>query len=400
MKKAVLATLLALAGCSNNATPTISPSNTGNVNGRVTNEAIVGLPGRTVFVDLNGNNQRDPNEPAATTGADGAYSITAIPTGTYRVATVLQPNEELVGTDSRSGRIVGGTNATAGAFPWMVQLSISTPDGAGLCGGTLIQSNWVLTAAHCFFEPGQSTGSTVTPADVTVRIGSVTIDQGTPLNVRRIVIHPQYTVGPRGELINDVTLLQLAQPLTGATTIPFATSDAQFAGATTARAIGWGATQEGGQSSTILQQVDLPLLNNTQCQALLSGVYTISDVMVCAGGQSGRDSCQGDSGGPLFITTANGPLQIGITSFGEGCARPNRPGVYARTSAPLLTNFITSTIGVVPTPAPTPTPVPTPVPTPTPTVAPTFAPQPVATSAPISIAPGQTQTLNFRIRRR
>ncbi len=263
-------------------------------------------------------------------------------------------------------RIVGGTSVPPNKYPWMVQVQA----GDGLCGGTLVRPDWVLTAAHCFYENGSNTQLNATEINTSVRIGNVAINQGQQFNVSQIIHHPNYQVGP---LRNDVTLLRLATPVPSAQVIAFATANSQFSNITTSTAIGWGTTAENGDLASILQEVNLPLLTNEQCNTQLAAADnegftggSVTDVMICAGGQGGQDSCQGDSGGPLIVNTPNGFLQVGVTSFGVGCARPNRPGVYARTSAAGITSFLNSNLPTAPTPMPTLTPSPAPTTTPPP----------------------------------
>ena len=99
--------------------------------------------------------------------------------------------------------------------------------------------------------------------------------------------------------------------------------------------MGWGLTAENGLTSTHLREVTVPVVTNAVCSAgYASDGITIADTMLCAGSaQGGKDSCQGDSGGPIAIKDTNGTWkQIGVVSFGIGCARPNKYGVYTRVS--------------------------------------------------------------------
>jgi secreted trypsin-like serine protease len=146
-------------------------------------------------------------------------------------------------------------------------------------------------------------------------------------------------------LIRDVALLHLAEAV-DITPIPLATAtevEAALAAGQLATVAGWGATSEGGDVAETLQEVSLPLVTNAACANLLREFFTITDVMLCAGGQEGFDSCQGDSGGPLFLTRPGGFVQIGVVSYGPGCARPNLPGVYARVTSPESARFIANT---------------------------------------------------------
>lgn len=107
--------------------------------------------------------------------------------------------------------------------------------------------------------------------------------------------------------------------------------------------VGWGATSEGGSGPDVLQEAEVPITTDAYCDEAYGGIDEAT--MVCAGfPQGGVDTCQGDSGGPMFGRTAGGALRVvGATSFGEGCARPGKPGVYARVADDTLRPWIAST---------------------------------------------------------
>ncbi|MEM7538532.1 MAG: serine protease [Chloroflexota bacterium] len=221
-------------------------------------------------------------------------------------------------------KIVGGEDATQGEIPWQVSLQ----DRSGhFCGGSVIAENWVLTAAHCVL--GEDAGS------LTVWTGSinVTIDEsaGQAAKVKQIIVYPDYGFSMDG----DVALLLLEEALTldaNVSTISLAT--AAVAGGTDAMTSGWGVMGDSANEGIpeILQKVDVPIVSTETCNEAYGG--EITDGMICAGFQEGgKDSCYGDSGGPLVISDgASGWLQVGITSWGEGCALPNFYGVYAKVS--------------------------------------------------------------------
>ncbi|XDV12782.1 hypothetical protein PO909_001365, partial [Leuciscus waleckii] len=227
----------------------------------------------------------------------------------------------------RNTKIVGGQDAAAGAWPWQVSLHRS---GSHFCGGSLINNQWVLTAAHCFV------GSTT--AGLTVYLGRQT-QQGTNANevtrtVSRIINHPSYDSPSQN---NDITLLQLASPVNFTDFISpvcLASSNSTFFKQTSSWVTGWGNTNTGISlpPPQTLQEVQVPIVGNRQCKCL-NGVSAITDNMICAGLlEGGKDSCQGDSGGPMVSKQGSVWIQSGIVSFGTGCALPNFPGVYARVS--------------------------------------------------------------------
>ncbi|ATE56780.1 S1 family peptidase [Actinosynnema pretiosum] len=214
--------------------------------------------------------------------------------------------------------IVGGARASISEAPWAVYLASSS--GSQFCGGTLVKANKVVTAAHCV--AGRSASST----RVVIGREDKQSTAGTVATVSSIWSHPSYRTATSGY---DVAVLTLGTSVSG-TYLPLATpSDtALYAAGTNAVAYGWGATCSGCSTSRYLLKVTVPVTSDATCKTAYSQYSNTS--MVCAGVPAGgKDTCQGDSGGPLV---AGGKL-IGATSWGNGCALPNYPGVYARVAA-------------------------------------------------------------------
>ncbi|XP_030649479.1 transmembrane protease serine 9-like [Chanos chanos] len=235
---------------------------------------------------------------------------------------------DVCGQPPLNTRIVGGQDAPPGAWPWQVSLHKS---GGHLCGGSLINKDWVLSAAHCV--PG------VSASEVTVYLGRQT-QEGSNSNevsraVSQIISHPDYN---STTFDNDIALLRLSASVTFTDFIRpvcLAASNSTFYNGTDSWVTGWGdnATDVPLPSPQTLQEVEVPIVGNRKCSCLYRGRYQITDNMICAGLLAGgKDSCQGDSGGPMVSKQGSRWIQSGVVSFGEGCALPNFPGVYARVS--------------------------------------------------------------------
>ncbi|KAG5263246.1 hypothetical protein AALO_G00284200 [Alosa alosa] len=236
---------------------------------------------------------------------------------------------DVCGQATLNTRIVGGQDAPEGAWPWQASLH----SGFHFCGGSLINKDWVLTAAHCF--PSTSTSGLV------IYLGRQT-QQGSNGNevsrtVTRVIRHPNYDDSTNN---NDIALLQLSSSVTFTNYIRpvcLAAASSTFSSGTNTWITGWGAISFGVSlpSPQTLQEVEVPVVSNSECSsAYASHNIGITSNMICAGllGEGGKDSCQGDSGGPMVSKQGSVWVQAGVVSFGIGCALADSPGVYTRVS--------------------------------------------------------------------
>ncbi len=254
---------------------------------------------------------------------------------TLGACTDLDPGSEL-DTDISEAPIIGGHDATPGEYPWQVQLSV--PGYAHYCGGSIIDRDWVLTAAHCV--------EGLTAADFTVRAGlhrrSAPDGNLQTRTVRRVVAHPDYD---GWNLSSDIALLELTTPLTyqpRIQSIAIGTGNAPVG--TLAPVSGWGQTAPGSASADVLQETLLPVQSAAVCNAAGTLPLTVDDgTMVCAGFVGGASGgCHGDSGGPLVAQRgfSGGYEQIGVVSWGVGGSCSSFT-VFARLStfAPWIASF-------------------------------------------------------------
>uniref|UniRef100_A0A3Q3WE32 Uncharacterized protein n=1 Tax=Mola mola TaxID=94237 RepID=A0A3Q3WE32_MOLML len=232
----------------------------------------------------------------------------------------------------RSSRIVGGQVSREGEWPWQVSLHIK---GMGhTCGASVLSNRWLLTAAHCVQDSGPNKYSHAGQweAFLGLHVQSRNNEWTVRRNVRRIIVHHGYN---HLNYDNDIALMELDANVTlnqNIWPICLPSPSYDFPAGCKAWITGWGATKEGGQTASVLQKAEVRIVNSTVCKNLMSD--DVTDRMLCAGVlKGGVDACQGDSGGPLSVTSPSGRVFLaGVVSWGDGCARRNKPGVYTRTT--------------------------------------------------------------------
>jgi secreted trypsin-like serine protease len=251
--------------------------------------------------------------------------------------------------------VVGGEPVPDGKYRFMTSiqadLSGRPPYKEHFCGGTLIDRNSVLTAAHCVVFFGQQTDEdTLGYRDVRLDVGVTVLssDQGQPRRIDRlsdVSIHPDYN-GNRNSKY-DAAVIKLSNPVSIQPIALASPASGNQLETPPGSAIvaGWGDTRPqppgGGAPSEFprrMQEATPPLVSDAECERSYRGNF-YGSIMVCAG-KTAEDTCQGDSGGPLFVTRSGVRRQIGITSFGNGCGAPGFPGVYTEVNAASIYNFI------------------------------------------------------------
>lgn len=251
-------------------------------------------------------------------------------------------------------QVVGGDPVPNGKYPFMTSIQADTSNRGGYqehyCGGTLIDRNSVLTAAHCVEFIGRNTnGNTLGYRDVRLVVGVTVLstDQGQVRRIDRlsdIDIHPNFS---KRTLRYDAAVIKLSRPVKRIAPIklaevPVGPDNLETPG-NLATVTGWGSTQPSPgpppRYPKRMQKADPPLVSDADCETSY-GPDFYPRQMVCAG-NTDIDTCQGDSGGPMFVEDSAGVRrQIGITSWGFGCAALGSPGVYAEVNAEAIHDFI------------------------------------------------------------
>lgn len=225
------------------------------------------------------------------------------------------------GESLKAPRVVGGEKASVDSWPWQVSIQYSQQH---ICGGSILDAHWILTAAHCFRKH-------LDVSNWKVRAGSDKLSNFPSLPVAKIFVTEHNATYPKEK---DIALVKLQHPLTFSGTVrpiclPF--PDEELTPATPLWVIGWGFTEPGGgKMSDVLLQASVQLIDRARCNAEDAYQGEVTEEMLCAGSlEGGVDTCQGDSGGPLMYHSHLWQV-VGIVSWGHGCGGPSTPGVYTK----------------------------------------------------------------------
>ncbi|XP_050979657.1 plasminogen activator, urokinase b [Labeo rohita] len=255
--------------------------------------------------------------------------------------TVAQSGWQCGQKEERSMKVVGGDFSTVERHPWMAAVfSRSTRAKTFTCGGSLISPCWVLTAAHCFPDGAQTNTNKLSVFLGKNAINETDVQREQEFTVSKLFIHENFD-NTDGNFNNDIALLKIhgpdgrcAKESSSVKTICIPEAHQSLSAGTSCEVTGYGREQEGSwYYSQYLKEAKVNLLSHDACSSKEYYGNMITNNMLCAGTPDwSADSCKGDSGGPLVCRVRDRMFLFGVVSWGEGCARSFRPGVYAKVS--------------------------------------------------------------------
>lgn len=266
--------------------------------------------------------------------------------------------------------IVDGSPAPDGKYVYQVRLYDSFEDKKGSCGGSIVDTHWVLTAAHCLYSGRSETKRPIEPDEVVIGYGSNDREATTKIAVAEIHRHPKYAACEGDTACADaakadIALLKLKEPISEGNAVALATLETEkdlLKPNAKVTVTGWGAMWDpqdkdvdkllaafgAGAKDKVgyprkLHEVEVDWVDTGTCKSAFEAAGgTVSETEICAMRTGTRkDSCQGDSGGPLVVPSGGRFVQVGVVSWGRGCGG-KLPGVYARVAA--FADWIDATI--------------------------------------------------------
>ncbi|XP_037679147.1 serine protease 38-like [Choloepus didactylus] len=286
-----------------------------------------GVPGRLLLLLLL---LLPPPPGGAAASRPGTPAQAAVGPGTprWKVNEVMSLSGDVAcGQPHLQGKVLGGSPAPEMKWPWQVSVHYG---GIHICGGSILNEYWILSAAHCF-DKDKAMGA------YDMYVGLIDLGVATQhtqwFEVNRVILHPTYKLyHPIG---GDVALVQLKSRIVfSESVLPICLAPPNVnLQNLTCWATGWGLISRKGDTIDLLQEAQLPLISVFLCKLLYGSPSHIMPDMLCAGNLLNiKTVCEGDSGGPLVCKHNGTWMQIGVVSWGRGCANPMYPGVYARVS--------------------------------------------------------------------
>ncbi|CAL1281019.1 unnamed protein product [Larinioides sclopetarius] len=262
--------------------------------------------------------------------------------GIFYNSATTKPAEIACGSAATSPNIAGGTESKPHQWPWMAAIfqrfTTARPNNF-LCGGSLINTRYILTAAHCCVSGPSNVA--LPASSFLVRMGSSAKEDGDVYAISKVKVHSNFSFTGQ---FNDIALMRLTTELPSYTDriapvcLPYPTLVESYLVDHMATVVGWGSMYLGGEHQENLYEVSIPIVSTDDCALAYSRIKSAaflargSTHVLCAGlKEGGKDSCKSDSGGPLMIQLRNDTWTIiGVVSFGYRCAEPGFPGVYTR----------------------------------------------------------------------